>query len=106
MAQERLDDAEGYRLTVFATNARKGQLQTLRTASPPTRPVRGPDPLREDAGMPNLPLRTLAQNAVWLQIVAHAADLLAWFGVAGLEVGSIRVWEAERLRPCLFTARP
>ncbi len=104
VAQDRLDDAEGYRLTAFATNARRGQLQVLELRH--RRRARCEDRIRcaKDTGLRNLPLKTLAQNELWLQIVALATDLLAWLALLGLDEKSARVWEPKRLRLRLFTA--
>lgn len=54
--------------------------------------------------MRNLPLKTLAQNEIWLAVVALAGDLLAWLGLLGLKTDESRRWEPKRLRLRLFTA--
>ena len=102
VAQDRLDDAEGYRLTAFATNVRTGQLQTLELRH--RQRARCEDRIRcaKDTGLRNLPLKTLAQNEVWLAIVALAGDLLAWLGLLGLHQDTSRLWEPKRLRFRLF----
>ncbi|HCX85016.1 MAG TPA: IS1380 family transposase [Micrococcales bacterium] len=104
VAQDRLDDAEGYRLTAFTTNTRRGQLQVLELRH--RRRARCEDRIRcaKDTGLRNLPLKTLAQNEIWLAAVALATDLLAWLGLLGLDEDSARVWEPKRLRLRLFTA--
>lgn len=104
VAQDRLDDAEGYRLTAFATNARRGQLQNLELRH--RQRARCEDRIRcaKDTGLRNLPLKTLAQNEVWLAIVALAGDLLAWLGLLGLADQPARRWEPKRLRLRLFNA--
>ena len=104
VAQDRLDDAEGYRLTAFTTNARKGQLQTLELRH--RQRARCEDRIRcaKDTGLRNLPLKSLAQNQLWLAIVALAGDLIAWLGLLGLEDEDARVWEPKRLRLRLFNA--
>ena len=104
MAQDRLDDAEGYRLTAFTTNTRRGQLQVLELRH--RRRARCEDRIRcaKDTGVRNLPLKTLAQNEIWLAAVALATDLLAWLGLLGLDEDSARVWDPKRLRLRLFTA--
>ncbi|TNU73036.1 IS1380 family transposase [Miniimonas arenae] len=104
VAQDRLDDADGYRLTAFATNARRGQLQTLELRH--RQRARCEDRIRcaKDTGLRNLPLKTLAQNQIWLQVVALAGDLLAWLGLLGLRDDASRRWEPKRLRLRLFSA--
>lgn len=104
VAQDRLDDAEGYRLTAFTTNTRKGQLQALELRH--RQRARCEDRIRcaKDTGLRNLPLKTLAQNEIWLAIVALAGDLIAWLGLLGLTHQPARRWEPKRLRLRLFTA--
>ena len=104
VAQDRLDDADGYRLTAFATNARQGQLQVLELRH--RQRARCEDRIRcaKDTGLRNLPLKTLAQNEIWLQVVALAGDLLAWLGLLGLKNETSRRWEPKRLRLRLFSA--
>ncbi len=46
-AKLRLTDADGHRLTAFATNSTRGQLAAPRAAPPAPRPRRRPDPLRQ-----------------------------------------------------------
>ena len=69
VAQDRLDDAEGYRLTAFATNVRTGQLQTLELRH--RQRARCEDRIRcaKDTGLRNLPLRTLAQKGLFAVLV-------------------------------------
>ena len=104
VAQDRLDDAEGCRLTAFATNTRRGQLQALELRH--RQRARCEDRIRcaKDTGLRNLPLKTLAQTEIWLHIVSLASDLLAWPGLLGLKNGTSRQWEPKRLRLRLFTA--
>lgn len=104
VAQDRLDDAEGYRLTAFTTNARRGQLQTLELRH--RQRARCEDRIRaaKDTGLRNLPLKSLAQNELWLAIVALATELIAWLGLLGLTDQPARRWEPKRLRLRLFTA--
>ena len=75
-AQLRITDADGLRITAFATNTRPGGRTTTRSgaAAPPPRPLpRTGSASREDTGLTNLPLHDFAQNRIWCAIVA-----LAW----------------------------
>src|SRR6202012_3395888 len=47
------------------------------TAAPLLGPLRGPDPLRKDTGLRNLPLKSFAQNQLWCELTALAFELLA-----------------------------
>jgi hypothetical protein len=77
-AQLRLTDADGMRLTAFATNTRGGQLPDLELRH--RRRARAEDRIRicKDTGLSNLPLHGFAQNQIWCAIVALAAELTAW----------------------------
>lgn len=103
VAQLRLTDADGMRLTCFATNtsgrpiAELALLHRLR--------ARAEDRIRaaRATGLRNLPLHRTAQNRIWLEIVQIALDLLAWMPMLAL-TGKARLWEPRRLRLRLFTA--
>jgi len=55
----------------------------------------------KDTGLPNLPFHDSAQNRIWLQIAALAADLLAWCQHLALPGPATRS-EPKRLRLRLF----
>jgi hypothetical protein len=55
----------------------------------------------KDTGLRNLPFHDFAANAVWLQLVLIAIDLLAWTQGITLE-GEARHWEPKRLRYTLL----
>ena len=106
-AQLRLTDADGHRLTAFATNTTHGQLAALELRH--RRRARCEDRIRcaKDTGLMNLPLHDLAQNKIWCQIVALACELTAWMQMLAL-VGhqahpDARRWEPKRLRLRLFS---
>ena len=100
-AQLRLTDADGWRITCFATNT-KGPGWTLAALEVRHRQrARAEDRIRalKDTGMRNLPLHGYAQNQIWLEVVALAADLLAWTQtLAWPEHAAVRRWEPKRLR--------
>jgi hypothetical protein len=101
-AQLRFDDVDGYRLTAFATNTRRGQLQRLELRH--RRRARCEDRIRnaKDTGLRNLPLKGFDQNRIWCQIVALAGDLIAWAGLLAHPTHEARRWEPKRLRHRLF----
>lgn len=96
-AQLRITDADGWRITVFATNVPGGQaaehelLHRLR--------ARAEDRIRclKDTGLRNLPLQGFAANEIWLEIVALAGDLLAWTQHLALADTAARTWEPKSL---------
>ena len=102
-AQLRFTDIDGHRFTVFATDARKGQLADLELRH--RRRARCEDRIRgaKDTGLRNLPLKGYAQNQVWCEVVALACELIAWMQMLAL-TGTARRWEPKRLRLRLFSA--
>lgn len=103
VAQDRLDDAEGYRLTAFATNTSRGQLQDLELRH--RQRARCEDRIRcaKDTGLRNLPLHGFDANRIWLALVALATDLTAWTQLLAFTTEQARRWEPKRLRLRLFT---
>ncbi len=102
-AQLRLTDADGHRLTAFATNTTRGQLANLELRH--RRRARCEDRIRcaKDTGLANLPLHDLAQNKIWCAIVALACELTAWLQMLALVGHEARRWEPKRLRLRLFS---
>jgi hypothetical protein len=102
-AQLRFDDVDGYRLTAFATNTRRGQPQQLELRH--RRRARCEDRIRhaKDTGLRNLPLHGFDQNRIWCAIVALATELTAWAGLLAHPTHEARRWEPKRLRHRLFT---
>jgi hypothetical protein len=101
-AQLRFTDADGNRLTCFATNTAGGQLASLELRH--RRRARCEDRIRtaRQTGLRNLPLHTSAQNQIWLEIVQLALDLIAWMPMLAL-TGDARRWEIKKLRLRLFS---
>jgi hypothetical protein len=105
-AQLRITDANGWRITAFATNTRPGgpgrQLPELELRH--RRRARAEDRIRsaKDTGLTNLPLHDFAQNQIWCAIVALACELLAWLAMLALTdtdgYPDARRWEHKRLR--------
>ena len=97
-AQLRLTDHEGWRITCFATNTTRWRLADLEVRH--RQRARTEDRIRalKDTGLRNLPFHGYAQNQVWLEIVALAADLLTWTQTLALHSTPARRWEPKRLR--------
>ncbi len=103
-AQLRITDADGHRITAFATNTTRGQLADLELRH--RRRARCEDRIRaaKDTGLANLPLHDFAQNQIWCAIVALACELTAWLQTLALAGHEARRWEPKRLRLRLFSA--
>lgn len=102
-AQLRFTDAEGLRLTAFATNTPHGQLPDLELRH--RRRARAEDRIRtaKATGLTNLPLHGFAHNQIWVAIVALAVELTAWMQLLALTGHPARRWESKRLRLRLFS---
>ncbi|MFE9953998.1 IS1380 family transposase, partial [Streptomyces sp. NPDC005531] len=102
-AQLRFTDADGLRLTCFATNTTDVPIAALELRH--RQRARAEDRIRNAraTGLRNLPLHDAAQNQIWLEIVQLALDLLAWLPMLAL-TGKPRLWEPRRLRLRLFSA--
>ncbi|MFE2474022.1 IS1380 family transposase [Streptomyces mirabilis] len=102
-AQLRLTDADGMRLTCFATNTSGRPIAELELRH--RLRARAEDRIRaaRATGLRNLLLHRTVQNRIWLEIVQIALDLLAWMPMLAL-TGKARLWEPRRLRLRLFTA--
>jgi hypothetical protein len=102
-AQLRFTDADGMRLTCFATNTTGTAIATLELRH--RQRARAEDRIRNarDTGLRNLPLHHTASNQLWLEIVQLALDLLAWMPMLAL-TGATRRWEPKKLRLRLFSA--
>jgi hypothetical protein len=100
-AQLRFTDADGHRFTAFLTNTTGGQLADLELRH--RRHARVEDRIRtgKDTGLRNLPYHDAAQNAVWLELIALAQDLLAHTQRLAL-TGHHRTAEPKTLRYQLF----
>jgi hypothetical protein len=100
-AQLRLTDHNGWRITCFATNT-KGPGWTLAALEVRHRQrARCEDRIRglKDTGLRNLPFHGYAQNRIWVEVVALAADLLAWTQTLAFdETQPARRWEPKRIR--------
>jgi len=97
-AQLRLTDADGWRITLFATNTRGGRIADLEVTH--RMRARAEDRIRclKDTGLRNLPLHDFTANQIWLELVSLAGDLLAWTQHLALAGTPARTWEPKRLR--------
>lgn len=102
-AQLRFTDADGLRLTAFATNTGRGQLPDLELRH--RRRARAEDRIRtcKATGLTNLPFHGYAHNRIWVAIVALAVELTAWTQMLALTDHEARRWEPKRLRLRLFS---
>ncbi len=102
-AQLRITDADGMRITCFATNTPDRPIAELELRH--RLRARAEDRIRaaRSTGLRNLPLHHTAQSKIWLEIVQIALDLLAWLPMLAL-TGKARLWEPRRLRFRLFSA--
>lgn len=101
-AQLRITDADGIRITCFATNTTGRPIAELELRH--RQRARAEDRVRaaRATGLRNPPLRDTAQNRVWLEIVQIALDLPAWMPMLALN-DQARLWEPHRLRLRLFS---
>ena len=101
-AQLRLTDHNGWRITCFATNTPRSARWRLADLEVRHRQrARCEDRIRglKDTGMRNLPFHGYAQNRLWMEVVALAADLLAWTQTLAFDTDEpARRWEPKRLR--------
>lgn len=91
-AQLRITDADGMRLTAFATNTVNVPIAALELRH--RQRARAEDRIRaaRATGLRNLPLHNAAPNQIWLEIVQISLDLLAWMPMLAL-TGDVRRWE-------------
>ena len=102
-AQLRITDADGMRITCFATNTLNRPITGLELRHRLRASAEDRIRAARATGLRNLPLHDTAQNKVWLEIVQIALDLLAWMPMLAL-TGRARLWEPRRLRLRLFSA--
>ena len=97
-AQLRITDADGWRITLFATNTVGGRLAELELRH--RRRARAEDRIRglKDTGMTNLPLQAFAKNQIWLELACLAYELITWTQLLAWPDQPTRSWEPKRLR--------
>lgn len=100
-AQLRLTDHNGWRITCFATNTKGPGWTPAALEVRHRQRARCEDRIRalKDTGLRNLPFHDYAKNRLWLEVVALAADLLAWTQTIAFDQHEpARRWEPKRLR--------
>ncbi len=95
----RIINADGLRVTAFATNSSRGQLPALELRH--RRRARVEERIRaaKDTDLTNVPLHDFAQNQIWCVILALAYKLTAWMQTLTLTHQPARRWEPKRLLP-------
>lgn len=95
-AQLSFSDHEGHRFQVLLTN-QAGDPVVLEARHRARASVEDAIRAAKDSGLRNLPFRDFAPNAVWLELVLVAQDLLAWAKALLLD-GALARAEPKRLR--------
>jgi hypothetical protein len=96
-AQLSFSDDNGHRFQVFITNQQGGRLERLEQLHRQHAVVEDRIRCGKDTGLRNLPFRTYAANAAWLELALLAQDLLAWAQRLLLD-GELARCEPKRLR--------
>jgi hypothetical protein len=96
-AQLSFTDAEGHRFQAILTDQDGDDIAQLERRHRARARVEDQIRADKDTGLANLPFREFALNAVWLELVGAAHDLLAWTG-ALLLTGELARCEPKRLR--------
>ena len=100
-AQLTFSDLNGRRFQVFITDQPDADIAYLEARHRGHARVEDRIRCGKDTGLRNLPFHDFAANAVWLQLVLMAIDLLAW--TQGLTLaGEAQRWEPKRLRYALL----
>jgi hypothetical protein len=89
--------ADGYRYQAFATNTASGQLSLLEARHHAHARVEDRIRHAKDSGLGRFPSREFAINTAWAQLVAVAADLIAWLRMLALE-DDLATAETKKLR--------
>jgi hypothetical protein len=100
-AQLRFTDADGHRFQVFVTDQPDGDLARLELRH--RQRARAEDRIRcsKATGLRNLPFDLWRRNAVWLELVLMACDLVCWAQTLLLD-GELRTAEPKTLRHRLW----
>jgi hypothetical protein len=96
-AQLTFTDHNGYRFQVFITDQPDEDIAFLEARHRGHARVEDRIRCAKDTGLRNLPFFDFGANAVWLQLVLMACDLLAWMQ-GTLLTGEARCWEPKRVR--------
>lgn len=96
-AQQTLDDVDGYRFTAFLTDQPETDLAILDVRHRGHARVEDCIRADKDTGLRTLPCESFARNAVWLELILTAHDLINWTQVLTLD-GELRLAEPQQLR--------
>ena len=96
-AQLSFTDHNGYRFQAFITNQQGQRIERLEQLHRHHAVVEDRIRCGKDTGLRNLPFRSFAANAAWLELILCAQDLLAWTQRLLLE-GELARCEPKRLR--------
>lgn len=97
-AQQTIDDIDGCRFTAFLSDQTGTDLAVLDTRHRGHARVEDRIRCGKGTGMRTLPCDTFDRNALWLQLVFIAQDLLTAMQVLTLEHGELRSAEPQQLR--------
>lgn len=97
-AQQTIDDIDGCRFTAFLTDQTDTEIAALDTRHRGHARVEDRIRTGKDTGMRTLPCDTFDRNALWLQLVLLAQDLMTFTQVLTLEAGELRSAEPQQLR--------
>lgn len=96
-AQFNLFDPEGFRHQVFITDSKGSDITALELGHRGHARVEDRIRAAKAMGLENLPFRSFEDNAVWVELVAIATDLVAWTQLIALE-GDLATAEPKKLR--------
>ncbi len=97
-AQQTIEDIDGCRFTAFLTDQTDPDLARLDTRHRGHARVEDRIRTGKDTGMRTLPCDTFDRNALWLQLVLSAQDLMTFTQLLTLEEGELRSAEPQQLR--------
>ena len=97
-AQLSFSDADGHRFQVMLTNQRGQRLARLEQVHRQRAAIEDSIRCAKASGLRNLPFRSYAMNAAWLELVLIGIDLLAWTRRLLLAGTKLAACEPKRLR--------
>jgi Transposase DDE domain group 1 len=97
-AQLSFSDADGHRFQVMLTNQKGSRLARLEQVHRQRAAIEDAIRCAKASGLRNLPFRSYAMNAAWLELVLTGIDLLAWTRRLLLRGTELAACEPKRLR--------
>ena len=101
-AQLSFSDEGGHRFQVFLTNQRGDRIARLEQIHRQRAAIEDSIRCAKASGLRNLPFRSYAMNAAWLELVLTGVDLLSWARTLLLHGTPLSAAEPKRLRYRLF----